>query len=118
MCRVRRSPASGPGSLRRGCHWPFLARLLCREAEQAAGHFVKMIHNGIEYGVMAAYAEGLAILRHANAGLTTQMADAETAPMIHPEYYQYDLNLRDIAEVWRRGSVISSWLLDLSATAL
>jgi 6-phosphogluconate dehydrogenase len=83
-----------------------------------AGHFVKMVHNGIEYGVMAAYAEGLAILRHANVGLQTRTADAETAPLSHPEYYQYELNIRDIAEVWRRGSVISSWLLDLSATAL
>jgi 6-phosphogluconate dehydrogenase len=83
-----------------------------------AGHFVKMVHNGIEYGIMAAYAEGLAILRSANVGKKTQEADAETTPLRDPERYQYDLNLRDVAEVWRRGSVISSWLLDLTATAL
>jgi 6-phosphogluconate dehydrogenase len=83
-----------------------------------AGHFVKMIHNGIEYGVMAAYAEGLNILHRANAGRERQAADAETTPMRHPEHYQYDLNIGDIAEVWRRGSVIASWLLDLTALAL
>jgi 6-phosphogluconate dehydrogenase len=83
-----------------------------------AGHFVKMVHNGIEYGIMAAYAEGLDILRHANTGKQTQAADAETTPLRDPERYQYDLNLRDIAEIWRRGSVISSWLLDLTAAAL
>ena len=83
-----------------------------------AGHFVKMVHNGIEYGLMAAYAEGLNILHHANAGKQRRTVDAETTPLRHPEYYQYDLNLADIAEVWRRGSVIASWLLDLTATAL
>jgi 6-phosphogluconate dehydrogenase len=83
-----------------------------------AGHFVKMVHNGIEYGLMAAYAEGLNILRHADVGKRTQAADAETTPLRHPEYYQYDFNLADIAEVWRRGSVIASWLLDLTAAAL
>src|SRR5262249_18291014 len=83
-----------------------------------AGHFVKMVHNGIEYGVMAAYAEGLAVLRRANRGKHTQEIDAETTPLRDPEHYQYDLNLADIAEVWRRGSVIASWLLDLTATAL
>jgi 6-phosphogluconate dehydrogenase len=83
-----------------------------------AGHFVKMVHNGIEYGIMAAYAEGLDILRRANVGKRAQEADAETTPLRDPERYQYDLNLRDVAEVWRRGSVISSWLLDLTATAL
>lgn len=83
-----------------------------------AGHFVKMVHNGIEYGIMASYAEGLNILRHANAGKQKQTVDAETTPLRHPELYQYDLNLPDIAEVWRRGSVISSWLLDLAAAAL
>jgi len=83
-----------------------------------AGHFVKMVHNGIEYGIMAAYAEGLDILRHANVGKTTHKDDAETTPLRDPERYQYDLNLRDVAEVWRRGSVISSWLLDLTAAAL
>ena len=83
-----------------------------------AGHFVKMVHNGIEYGIMGAYAEGLNILRHANAGKRPRTTDAETAPLRHPENYPYDLNLADIAEVWRRGSVISSWLLDLAAAAL
>ncbi|MEO6607857.1 MAG: phosphogluconate dehydrogenase (NAD(+)-dependent, decarboxylating) [Aestuariivirga sp.] len=83
-----------------------------------AGHFVKMVHNGIEYGIMASYAEGLNILRHANVGKESRTADAETAPLRDPEYYPYDLNLADIAEVWRRGSVISSWLLDLTAVAL
>jgi 6-phosphogluconate dehydrogenase len=83
-----------------------------------AGHFVKMVHNGIEYGMMAAYAEGLDILRNANAGKRAHTIDAETTPMRDPEFYQYDLNLPDIAEVWRRGSVIGSWLLDLAALAL
>src|SRR5207247_2395425 len=83
-----------------------------------AGHFVKMVHNGIEYGLMAAYAEGLNILRHANVGLRARAADAETTPLRNPEYYQYDLNLAEIAEVWRRGSVVASWLLDLTAAAL
>jgi len=83
-----------------------------------AGHFVKMVHNGIEYGVMAAYAEGLNILRHANAGKQKRTVDAETTPLRHPEHYSYDLNLSDIVEVWRRGSVIASWLLDLAAIAL
>ncbi len=83
-----------------------------------AGHFVKMVHNGIEYGIMAAYAEGLNILRHANAGKQRRAVDAETTPLRHPEHYPFDLNLADIAEVWRRGSVIASWLLDLAAIAL
>jgi 6-phosphogluconate dehydrogenase len=83
-----------------------------------AGHFVKMVHNGIEYGVMAAYAEGLAVLKAANIGKKAGVVDAETTPLRDPEHYQYDLNLPDIAEVWRRGSVIASWLLDLSAAAL
>jgi 6-phosphogluconate dehydrogenase len=83
-----------------------------------AGHFVKMVHNGIEYGLMAAYAEGLNVLRSANVGKRSHEADAETTPLRDPEQYQYDLNLADIAEVWRRGSVIASWLLDLTATAL
>ena len=83
-----------------------------------AGHFVKMVHNGIEYGIMAAYAEGLNILKHANVGKTKRDVDAETTPLRHPEHYQYDLNLPDVAEVWRRGSVIASWLLDLTAIAL
>ena len=83
-----------------------------------AGHFVKMVHNGIEYGMMAAYAEGLGVLKAANAGSKQTEADAETTPLRDPEHYQFDLNLADIAEVWRRGSVIASWLLDLTATAL
>ena len=83
-----------------------------------AGHFVKMVHNGIEYGLMAAYAEGLGILRNANIGKQQHTIDAETTPLRNPEHYQYDFNLRDIAEVWRRGSVIASWLLDLTATGL
>jgi len=83
-----------------------------------AGHFVKMVHNGIEYGIMAAYAEGLGVLRAANVGKQKHEADAETTPLRDPEHYQYELNLPDIAEVWRRGSVIASWLLDLTANAL
>jgi 6-phosphogluconate dehydrogenase len=86
--------------------------------QSGAGHFVKMVHNGIEYGVMAAYAEGLNILRNANAGKAEREVDAETAPLENPEYYQYDLDLPEVAEVWRRGSVIGSWLLDLTAQAL
>jgi 6-phosphogluconate dehydrogenase len=83
-----------------------------------AGHFVKMVHNGIEYGIMAAYAEGLNILKNADVGKKQHEIDAETTPLRDPEHYQYELNLRDVAEVWRRGSVISSWLLDLTASAL
>jgi len=82
------------------------------------GHFVKMVHNGIEYGIMAAYAEGLSIIRSANIGKREGQIDAETTPLRDPEHYKYDFNLRDVAEVWRRGSVIASWLLDLTATAL
>ncbi|WP_307188071.1 phosphogluconate dehydrogenase (NAD(+)-dependent, decarboxylating) [Demequina sp. NBRC 110057] len=83
-----------------------------------AGHFVKMVHNGIEYGLMAAYAEGLNVLRNANIGAREQVHDAETAPMAHPEFYRYDIPVDDVAEVWRRGSVVGSWLLDLTAEAL
>ncbi|HXW21718.1 MAG TPA: 6-phosphogluconate dehydrogenase (decarboxylating), partial [Rhodomicrobium sp.] len=86
--------------------------------ESGAGHFVKMVHNGIEYGIMAAYAEGLSVLKHANAGQAKRAVDAETTPLRDPELYQYTFNLTDIAEVWRRGSVIASWLLDLTAAAL
>jgi 6-phosphogluconate dehydrogenase len=85
--------------------------------ESGAGHFVKMVHNGIEYGMMAAYAEGLAVLQRANEGKTVEDVDAETAPLTYPELYQYDLDIPAITEVWRRGSVIASWLLDLTATA-
>src|SRR5215472_2474557 len=83
-----------------------------------AGHFVKMVHNGIEYGIMAAYAEGLSVIRSANIGKRLEKIDAETTPLRDPEHYQYDMDLKNIAEVWRRGSVIASWLLDLTATAL
>ena len=86
--------------------------------QSGAGHFVKMVHNGIEYGLMAAYAEGLNVLQHANVGKRPRTADAETTPLRNPENYQYDLDLADITELWRRGSVISSWLLDLTASAL
>ena len=115
--------ALAPGR-RRSRRAPRAARSAAGTAEQGylhcgpsgAGHFVKMVHNGIEYGIMAAYAEGLNILRHANAGKQHARADAETAPLRDPEFYQYDLDLADVAEVWRRGSVIGSWLLDLTAT--
>ena len=100
---------SGPSSAEQGY-------LHC--GSHGAGHFVKMVHNGIEYGVMQAYAEGLNILRHAGAGRQARATDAETAPLSHPKDYQYDFMLEDVAEVWRRGSVIRSWLLDLSAHAL
>ena len=83
-----------------------------------AGHFVKMVHNGIEYGLMAAYAEGFGILKSANVGKQDHAVDAETTPLQDPEHYQYDFNLRDISEVWRRGSVVTSWLLDLTAASL
>jgi len=83
-----------------------------------AGHFVKMVHNGIEYGMMAAIAEGLSIIKHANAGKEEQITDAETTPLTDPEAYQYDINVGEVAEVWRRGSVVSSWLVDLTASAL
>src|SRR5437868_2656312 len=83
-----------------------------------AGHFVKMVHNGIEYGLMAAYAEGLNVLHHANVGKSEHETDAETTPLRYPEHYQYDFNLADVAEVWRRGSVVASWLLDLTAISL
>jgi 6-phosphogluconate dehydrogenase len=86
--------------------------------KNGAGHFVKMVHNGIEYGIMAAYAEGMGILRDANIGRHQHEIDAETTPLREPEHYQFDLNLADVAEVWRRGSVIASWLLDLTADAL
>ena len=102
-------PATAPATAERGY-------LHC--GPHGAGHFVKMVHNGIEYGLMAAYAEGLNILKHAGIGTVAQAHDAETAPLRTPEFYQYDFNLADIAELWRRGSVVSSWLLDLTADAL
>ena len=97
-------------------HTAELGYLHCGPA--GAGHFVKMVHNGIEYGLMAAFAEGFNILRHANAGNQTHAVDAETTPLKHPDHYQYDFPLAEIAELWRRGSVVSSWLLDLAAAAL
>jgi 6-phosphogluconate dehydrogenase len=114
--------APGVGNIPRTPGWEKLSRT----AEQGylhcgpngAGHFVKMVHNGIEYGIMAAYAEGFSVLRSANAGTRRHAIDAETTPLRDPEHYQYDFTLGDIAEVWRRGSVIASWLLDLTATAL
>jgi len=111
MASAPRTPGreTVPGTAERGY-------LHCGPA--GAGHFVKMVHNGIEYGLMAAYAEGLNILHHANAGRQQRAADAETTPLRHPEHYQYDLNLADITELWRRGSVIASWLLDLTALQL
>jgi len=114
--------APGPGDIPRtpgrekGDGTAELGYLHC--GPNGAGHFVKMVHNGIEYGLMAAYAEGLGILRQANVGKQHAAVDAETTPLRHPEHYQYELNLRDIAEVWRRGSVVASWLLDLTAAAL
>ena len=104
-----KSAPDGNGTARRGY-------IYC--GPPGAGHFVKMVHNGIEYGIMAAYAEGLNILRHANAGKADRAVDAETTPLRHPELYRYDLNLPDIVEAWRHGSVIGSWLLDLTAVAL
>ena len=119
---VFRTLAPGPGSIERTPGREKLGGtaehgyLHCGPA--GAGHFVKMVHNGIEYGLMAAYAEGLNILRSANVGKATHEKDAETAPLRNPEHYQYDLELADITEVWRRGSVVASWLLDLTAAAL
>ena len=118
---IFRQLAPGPGDIPRtpgrdGFGTAEMGYLHC--GPNGAGHFVKMIHNGIEYGVMAAYAEGLGILRQANIGKQHATVDAETTPLRNPEHYQYELNLPDIAEVWRRGSVIASWLLDLTAAAL
>ena len=111
MGEIPRTPDRGdrPGTAEQGY-------LHC--GEHGAGHFVKMVHNGIEYGLMEAYAEGLNVLAHANAGKQRHTADAETAPLADPDAYRYDFNLTDVAEVWRRGSVIRSWLLDLTAHAL
>jgi 6-phosphogluconate dehydrogenase len=106
---ANKSPQDGRGTAERGY-------IHC--GPSGAGHFVKMVHNGIEYGIMAAYAEGLNILRHANVGNAERATDAETTPLRHPELYRYDLNLPDIVEAWRHGSVIGSWLLDLAAAAL
>jgi len=118
---IFQSLSPGKGSIaetpsRKGGSSAELGYLHCGEA--GAGHFVKMVHNGIEYGMMAAYAEGFNILRRANIGKAETAANAETAPLEHPEHYQYDFELADIAELWRRGSVVSSWLLDLTANAL
>jgi 6-phosphogluconate dehydrogenase len=118
---IFRRLAPGPGDILRtpgrdGYGTAEMGYLHC--GPNGAGHFVKMVHNGIEYGVMAAYAEGLGILRQANIGQQQTTVDAETTPLRNPEHYQYELNLPDIAEVWRRGSVIASWLLDLTSAAL
>jgi 6-phosphogluconate dehydrogenase len=113
---IPRTPGREEGAAHAVSGTAELGYLHCGPA--GAGHFVKMVHNGIEYGLMAAYAEGLAVLRHANVGKKEHEIDAETTPLREPEHYQYDLNLPDIAEVWRRGSVIASWLLDLTASAL
>jgi 6-phosphogluconate dehydrogenase (decarboxylating) len=104
-----RSPAAMPGTAE-------LGYLHC--GPNGAGHFVKMVHNGIEYGLMAAYAEGLNIIKNANDGLRTQAADAETTPLRHPGHCAYEIDIEQVAEVWRRGSVVASWLLDLAASAL
>ncbi len=116
------SLAPGPGPVARtpgrSGAWSSAEQGFLHCGPNGAGHFVKMVHNGIEYGVMAAYAEGLNVLRNANVGKRTQVADAETTPLRHPELYQFDMNLPEITEVWRRGSVIASWLLDLTAGAL
>src|SRR5439155_1162089 len=111
-----RAPGAGSIGLTRAAGTAERGYLHC--GPHGAGHFVKMVHNGIEYGLMAAYAEGLNILRHANVGKRARAADAETTPLRNPEYYQYDFDLVRIAEVWRHGSVIASWLLDLTAAAL
>ena len=107
---IERTPGRAPGGTAENGY------LHC--GDSGAGHFVKMVHNGIEYGLMAAYAEGMGILRAANVGNAHHAIDAETTPLRDPEHYQYELNLPDIAELWRRGSVVSSWLLDLTAAAL
>jgi 6-phosphogluconate dehydrogenase len=108
---IPRTPDRGKGD-------PRAERGYIHAGPSGAGHFVKMVHNGIEYGLMAAYAEGINILRHANVGKRGRTIDAETTPLRNPEHYRYDFNLTDIAEVWRRGSVVASWLLDLTASAL
>jgi len=119
---VFKTLAPGTGdipALRGGRSWAAQPNMaICTVAPSGAGHFVKMVHNGIEYGLMASYAEGMNILKHANIGKSERIADAETTPLRSPEAFQFDLDLGDIAEVWRRGSVISSWLLDLTAASL
>jgi 6-phosphogluconate dehydrogenase len=113
----RGDTARTPGRERRGPGTAEEGYLHC--GPSGAGHFVKMVHNGIEYGLMAAYAEGLNVLKHANVGTTgRESASAEVTPLRHPEHFQYDFDLADVAEVWRRGSVVASWLLDLTAAAL
>jgi 6-phosphogluconate dehydrogenase len=112
------APGSAPRTPGRAGEEAAAERGYLRCGPSGAGHFVKMVHNGIEYGLMAAYAEGLNILRHANIGLQAQGPDAETTPLSNPERYRYELEIAEIAELWRRGSVIGSWLLDLVAAAL
>jgi 6-phosphogluconate dehydrogenase len=120
---IFKSLAPGVGNVEPSAHRPDQAGSTAEQGylhcgPHGAGHFVKMVHNGIEYGLMAAYAEGFNILKRANVGADNHEVDAETAPIAHPEHYQYDFNLQDVAEVWRRGSVITSWLLDLTSDAL
>jgi 6-phosphogluconate dehydrogenase len=120
---IFKSLAPGVGNVVPSAHRPDQAGSTAEQGylhcgPHGAGHFVKMVHNGIEYGLMAAYAEGFNILKRANIGADNHEVDAETAPIAHPEHYQYDFNLQDVAEVWRRGSVITSWLLDLTSDAL
>ncbi|MBB3964845.1 MULTISPECIES: phosphogluconate dehydrogenase (NAD(+)-dependent, decarboxylating) [Rhizobium] len=120
---IFKSLAPGVGNVAPSAHRPDQAGSTAEQGylhcgPHGAGHFVKMVHNGIEYGLMAAYAEGFNILKRANIGAATHEVDAETAPIANPEHYQYDFNLQDVAEVWRRGSVITSWLLDLTSDAL
>ncbi|WP_112944910.1 MULTISPECIES: phosphogluconate dehydrogenase (NAD(+)-dependent, decarboxylating) [unclassified Rhizobium] len=120
---IFKSLAPGVGDVVPSAHRPDQAGSTAEQGylhcgPHGAGHFVKMVHNGIEYGLMAAYAEGFNILKRANIGADNHEVDAETAPIAHPEHYQYDFNLQDVAEVWRRGSVITSWLLDLTSDAL
>src|SRR6185369_4034962 len=118
LCRARPGADAAPPTPGRGKRASTAEQGYLHCGPQGAGHFVKMVHNGIEYGLMAAYAEGLNILRHADAGMRSREADAETTPLRNPEYYRYQLDLPEIVELWRRGSVIGSWLLDLTARAL
>jgi 6-phosphogluconate dehydrogenase len=120
---IFKSLAPGVGDVVPSAHRPDQAGSTAEQGylhcgPHGAGHFVKMVHNGIEYGIMAAYAEGMNVLRHANVGIAKQEIDAETTPLRHPEHFQYDMDMAGVAEVWRRGSVVGSWLLDLTASAL
>ena len=118
LARLAPGPGDIPPTPGRGAHDGTADQGYLHCGPNGAGHFVKMVHNGIEYGIMASYAEGLGVLRNANVGKQNGSSDAETTPLRDPEHYQFDLNLKDITEVWRRGSVIASWLLDLTAASL